>query len=92
MVGTEDTGGNEVTCEEDELHQARCKLYLTVLPLQNLQQLPGTLNCSCGLHDNGGHIVSGSMRLHFIKPSRHSHSTHSFGFTDSPWSYISPLR
>jgi len=24
MEGTEDTGGNEVDCEEDELHQARC--------------------------------------------------------------------
>jgi len=24
MLGTEDTGGNEVICEEDELHQARC--------------------------------------------------------------------
>jgi hypothetical protein len=79
------------------MHQAKSLDYmmqnvLDFLPLQNLQQLPGTLNCSCGLHESGGHIVSGSMRLHFIKPSRHSHSTHSFGFTDSPWSYISPLR
>jgi len=24
MVGTEDTGGNEVICEKDELHQAIC--------------------------------------------------------------------
>ena len=24
MEGTEVTGGNEVNCEEDELHQAKC--------------------------------------------------------------------
>nr|CAD7571412.1 unnamed protein product [Timema californicum] len=61
-----------------------------MLPLQNLQQTPGMLNCSWGLHSSWGHTVSGSIFLQCMAPSRHSHSTHCFKLTDSPWSYITP--
>lgn len=57
-----------------------------LLPGQNLQHSPGTANCCAAGQLSAGHMVSGSMRLQCIEPSRHSHSTHCLSATDSPWS------